>query len=393
MHTWKVKYTSLGRVAGIIVVIVCLVALLIVLSRMPETTSYAFNLDQLRYGVPVGTKPRLEREFKLTVSFSSDPATNFDEWERDIQASLVGNLTDYSLSDLWAAPIISGQKYTVDQKPTQLVMRDFYMDTEDDLLLNNALALRLRYRFDNESSLVRHESAPTVRQHYPFRSEIQVKAGRDAIGDGFSVSNEARLEFRETSPPFSSGKTPPPAPWPVEDFLPIVKTGIYDGSVTTPGHLLANSLIDKGANGNIKLEVVLVAISTRTRFHMNMETDYGSGPNPEQAFILSLDRTEIYDGKSYESFLQSTNQKTTLRPSPSGIFYEMEIEFERNISTKLDDVIENQSIEAANLLRDAFLEDQKTIRSLVAELFESRGLETSSMNLSKYQRGRSFLIE
>ena len=124
---------------------------------------------------------------------------------------------------------------------------------------------------------------------------------------------------------------------------------------------------------------------------MNMETQYGSGPNPEQAFILSFDKTEIYDGQSYLAFLQATKKDPMYRPVPNEVFYEMEIEFERNISTKLDDAIETQNIKAANLLRDAFLKDQKTIRSVVTELFESRGMKISGMNLSKYQRGRSFL--
>ena len=61
----------------------------------------------------------------------------------------------------------------------------------------------------------------------------------------------------------------------------------------------------------------------------------------------------------------------------------------QGISFKLADMATN--IKAANLLRDAFLKDQKTIRSVVTELFESRGIKISGMNLSKYQRGRSFL--
>lgn len=387
------KYTKLARIAGVVLVTVILVVLLIALSRTPESPIYEFNVPLLLTGVPVGTKPRVEREYKLAVDFPSDLTNDSDEWERDIQASLLSVLSDGAIAGQWAAPTISGEKYTIDQEATQLVMRDFYMDTDDDLLLHNAIALRLRYRFDNKNALVRHEFAPTVKQHYPFRGEIQVKVLDDESGDGFSVSNEARLEFRETAPPFSSGKNPPPAPWPIKDYMPVVKTGMYDGSVSTPGNLLANTLMDKGVNGTIDLEVSLVAISTRTRFHLNMKTGYGSGPNPEQAFILSFDKTEIYDGESYISFLQATNKEPTYRPRPSGIFYEMEIEFERNISTKLDDVVENQNINAANLLRDAFLKDQKTIRSVVAELFESRDIEISMMNLSKYQRGRSFLVE
>tara|TARA_Y100000588_G_scaffold52070_1_gene48984 strand:+ start:1568 stop:2737 length:1170 start_codon:yes stop_codon:yes gene_type:complete len=386
-----VKYTVLARIAGVVLVTATLVVMLIALSLTPDSPVNQFDMSHLIEAVPIGTKSRLEREYKLAVEFPPGFTTDTDGWERNMQTSLLLALSDDSIVDRWAASTILGQQYTVDLEPTQLVMRDFYMDTADDLLLNNAIALRLRYRFDNKNALVYHEFAPTVNQHYPFRGEIQVKVGHEETVDGFSVSNEARLEFRESAPPFSSGKTPPPAPWPIEDYMPIVKTGIYEGSVSTPGNLLSNTLIDKGFKEIINLEVALVAISTRTRFHMNMKTQYGSGPNPEQAFILSFDKTEIYEGQSYLAFLQATKKDPMYRPVPNGVFYEMEIEFERNISTNLDDAIETQNIKAANLLRDAFLKDQKTIRSVVTELFESRGIKISGMNLSKYQRGRSFL--
>ena len=76
---WKVKYTKLARIAGVVLVTVILVVLLIALSRTPESPIYEFNVPLLLTGVPVGTKPRVEREYKLAVDFPSDLTTDSDD--------------------------------------------------------------------------------------------------------------------------------------------------------------------------------------------------------------------------------------------------------------------------------------------------------------------------
>jgi hypothetical protein len=270
-------------------------------------------------------------------------------------------------------------------------MRDFYIDSPDKVLLGNAIALRLRYRFDNADRLTGHESAPTVRRNFPFRAEVQAKVDREELGGGFSTANEARLEFRVEAPPFSEGTLPPPAPWPVDDVLPVALSGLFEDSPTTPGALLARALDDTGLSGEVDLDVALVAVSSRTRLHVNMVTDYGSGPNPEQAFILSLDRTDVYDGPAYEDYLAAAGLADIPRIRSVGTFYEMEIEFERNVSTKLDEAIDGEGNLAASRLRDAFLEDQQRIRQVVADVFAAMDIRTSGGNRSKYERASDLL--
>jgi hypothetical protein len=119
---------------------------------------------------------------------------------------------------------------------------------------------------------------------------------------------------------------------------------------------------------------------------MNMVTEYGSGPNPEQAFILSLDRTDVYDGPGYIEYLEVARLGNIPRPRPVGTFYEMEIEFERNISTRLDEVIAGEGSASASRLRDAFIEDQQRIREVVGDVFAAMDIRTSGGNRSKYQR-------
>ena len=371
--------------------VLVLVFAAILLYVTPDSPDALFLIEELQEGSPLGTPARAEREFKLTLELPGGLTDLNDDWLREVQAAVSSALIDDLSSRPWSAPALSGSPYDVDRESTQIVMRDFYIDSEDRVLLDNAIALRLRYRFDNAAGLAGHEAAPTVRRHFPFRAEVQAKVDREEMGDGFSTANEARLEFRVEAPPFSEGRLPPASPWPLDEVLPVALTGLFDDSPTTPGALLARALDEIGLEGDVALEVALVAVSSRTRLHINMKTEYGSGPNPEQAFILSLDRTDVYDGPGYEEYLEAARLGNIPRLRPVGTFYEMEIEFERNVSTRLDEVIADEGSAVARRLRDAFLEDQRRVRQVVGEVFAAMDIRASGGNRSKYERASDLL--
>jgi hypothetical protein len=382
---------DLWRAIGVVVVVLFLIGAAILLSASPNSPDAQFSIDALQSSSPLGTPPRAEREFKLTLEVPPDLNDLNDNWLREAQSSVSSALIEDLKMREWAAPGLIGSTYDVDTESTQIVMRDFYIDSQVGVLLDNVIALRLRYRFDNAAGLDGHEDAPTVRRHFPFRAEVQAKVDREELGDGYSTSNESRLEFRIEASPFSEGRLPPPAPWPLDDVLPIALSGLFEDSPTTPGALLARALDETGLSGLINLEVTLVAVSSRTRLHVNMVTEYGSGPNPEQAFILSLDRTDVYDGPAYMEYLEVARLGSIPRPRPVGTFYEMEIEFERNVSTRLDEVIASEGSASASRLRDAFLEDQQRIREVVGDVFTAMDIRTSGGNRSKYQRASDLL--
>ena len=386
MHEWILTRIDLWRAIGVVVAVLVLTLAAILLYASPDSPHVQFSIEGLQSRSPLGTPPRAEREFKLTLEVPPDITNLNNDWLRESQSSVSNALMEDLAVRGWAAPELTGNAYEVDAESTQIVMRDFYIDSPDDILLDNAIALRLRYRFDNIDGLDGHEAAPTVRRHFPFRAEVQAKVDREEQGNGFSVSNESRLEFRVEASPFSEGRLPPPAPWPLDDVLPIALSGLFEDSPTTPGALLARALEETGLSGLIDLNVTLVAVSTRTRLHMNMVTEYGSGPNPEQAFILSLDRTDVYDGPRYMEYLEVARLGNIPRPRPVGTFYEMEIEFERNVSTRLDNVIASGGSDSDSRLRDAFIEDQQRIREVVGYVFAAMDIRTSGGSLSKYQR-------
>ena len=45
-------------------------------------------------------------------------------------------------------------------------------------------------------------------------------------------------------------------------------------------------------------------LTERYRQHLNIKSDWGSGPNPEQSYIISLDRSHIYDAGPYLTHLE-----------------------------------------------------------------------------------------
>jgi len=137
--------------------------------------------------------------------------------------------------------------------------------------------------------------------------------------------------------------------------------------------------------------VALVLVTNRVRVHLDVETRYGTGPNPDQAFIISIDRTDIFDGQQYLEFLARPFQGQASHPTALGTLHELEIEFERNVSTKIDELIEKGDDPLAQRDRDAFLHDQETLRVLVARALQDLGIEVTEASGSKYQQAYSIL--
>ena len=350
-----------------------------------------FHIDELAAATPDGTPARVEREFKLLLDVPPDSDYLSDEGLELLGEAIYEALQQEVASLEWLVPEVVGQPYNVAMAPMSFVTRDFYLDTHDSVTLDYAISFRLRYRFESVQQLYEHEAAPLDSQYYPYRSEVQVKTDRQELGGGFSMANEARFEFRVESEPFSPDNLPPSPPWPPEEYLPIAQTGRYQDMVTTPGQLLAQYLKEKGISGEVYFDVALVLVSSRTRLHLNVMTRYGTGPNPDQAFIISIDRFDVFDGQPYLEFLARSSGWQTLRPPVLGTLYEIEIEFERNVSTKIDELIESGDDQRAQEDRNAFLQDQETLRLVVTRSLQNLGIDVIGVSASKYQRACQLL--
>lgn len=378
----------LRTVAGIVVLALLLGSGALLFARVGRAPGPSFRIDELAQQEAYGTAPRVEREFKLGLRFPSNSEYLQDDGLEVLGSHVFEALQDELASSEWEVPRVVGQPYRIARDVMQLVNRDFYLDTDESVALDNAAAFRLRYRFNSVKEVHDHERAPRDRRYFPYRIEVQVKTDRQERGDGFSTATEARFEFRIESPPFSPNNPPPPPPWLPEEYLPVAQSGRYQDMVTTPGQLLARFLKDRGVSRDLRFGVVRVLISTRIRMHLNVTTRYGSGPNPDQAFIISIDRAEVFDGEEYQGFLARASDKKTSRPRPLGTLLELEIEFERNVSTRIDELIENGEGGEVEDARSAFLRDQQRIRGIVTRAIEALGGEEVGVSSSKYQQAR-----
>ena len=195
------------------------------------------------------------------------------------------------------------------------------------------------------------------------------------------------MEFRLQSAPFSMSRPPPPAPWLPRDFIPVAQSGRFGSKVTAPAQALGRFLTEKGVTRDLYWLPELVLLSTRMRLHLDNKTQYGSGPNPDQAFIVSIDRVDVCEGAGYLRFLESGwyERRGRARPQIMATFFEMEIEFERNVSTRLDQAAKAGVDSSAQTLLSAFLEDQKFIKGILVNQFMELGLNLEGAIGSKYQ--------
>ena len=342
-------------------------------------------------GQAIGTPPRTEREYKLGLHHpEGSEYAHLDglvKLQQQVHAALKQRLAD----PIWQVPRHTGNGYYIAREPMLLVGRDVYFDTADHLLHQHAISYRLRHRFKSLRKLVRHEADPLVPRHFPYRCELQAKVGRAEHGAGFSQVEEARFEFRVESQPFSERNPPPPPPWHPRDYVPFAKTGLWQGQTTTPWNSLATWLNGRREPERIDLRPELVLVCQRMRMHLDMKTEFGSGPNPDQAFIISLDRSYVYDASSYLTYLERALYGDAQRPPYLATFDEIEIEFERNVSTVLDQRIRATGDLRLEQIYASFRRDQETLCGLIQEALRERSVSVTPASRSKYQKAFALL--
>ncbi len=340
----------------------------------------------------IGTPPRTEREYKLGLAYpEGSEYAHLDglvRLQQQVHTALKRRLAD----PIWQVPRHTGNGYYVAREPMVLVGRDVYFDTPDHLLHQHAISYRLRHRFKTLRKLMSHEAAPLVPRHFPYRCELQAKVGRAEEGAGFSQVQEARFEFRVESQPFSEQNPPPPPPWSPRDYVPFAVTGLWQGQTTTPWRSLATWLDGRRQPERIDLRPELVLVCQRMRMHLDMKTEFGSGPNPDQAFIISLDRSYVYDADGYLTYLERALYGDAQRPPYVASFDEVEIEFERNVSTVLDQRIRATGDARLEQIYAAFRRDQETLCGLIQEALRNRSVSVTPASQSKYQKAFSLLV-
>ena len=336
-----------------------------------------------------GTAARLEREYKLGLAA---PEAKFTQ--PIVIAQGLKEAIDRALENKGSWQISSELEnfYYSTFSERGFLFRDIYFDTEDNLNRKYDISYRLRHRWKTYKDYRDHESKQFDQRFFPIRCEIQVKTDRRELGNGYSNVYETRFEFRDASPPFSDVNPAPSAPWDFEKYMQYAATGRFAGYVITPVKEYANYILSKKPDlRRVWLKPKLVILTRRFRIHLNVNTPWGSGPNPDNAFIISMDFSEVLGPEYLDYLLREKYRAQSIRPTARGNTYEMEIEFERNVSTVLDKKIEelkdsDDKDELLRLLRvrKAFLADQDYLEKIIRNYFSSAGINIIPLHKSKF---------
>lgn len=353
-----------------------------------EAASLSHSAALLK-GAAFGTPKRVEREFKYSIRGAGD--MSLKEVAEKANKALAKSVSERGR---WKAEAYTNSSYYVNKDFSDFMFRDVYFDTPSNLCYRHAVSYRLRNRYRSLSSYELHVKNQDNAKYWPYRLEFQAKTNRKEVGDGFSTVEEARFEFRKESLPFSEDYLPPPPPWSLSEYIPYFQKGKFKEFVTYPAREAMEFFKANGLeHDEISFEPKFVLLTERHRQHLNLQTPWGSGPNPEQSYIISIDQSEVYDANPYLRYLEEREYGAKkLQPPPSrGAIFEIEIEFERNVSDRLDREINEAKLsentaEVTRLteIRSAFLEDQKMIMTTIKEAFADEGIAVVPADKSKY---------
>lgn len=345
-----------------------------------------------------GTPGRWEREYKYTFT-NLDPTTRDPlEIADEIRDALAERANDRSF---WSVYKYIDTSYYADERAKDFFFTDIYFDNEERLNHKYGVSYRFRNRYSSYKAYQYHNKRFYLSRFWPYRLEFQAKTKREELGGGFSETLESRFEFRKESAPFSETKTPPAPPWDRDFFIPAFESGYFDGMLTAPAQEIMKFYKNKiGNEKNLIFKPSSVVLTNRYRQHLNIQTPWGSGPNPEQSYIISLDHSLIYRAEDYMRFLTARRLGNKKYPEPAADaqIVEIEVEFERNVSDQLDRAIKeavaaNDTEKAKKLkeTRAAFLEDQKNIMNLITDYFAQQNIEVKPIGKSKYVQSMDLL--
>ena len=345
---------------------------------------------ELKKVTPSGSPPRVEREY------------TFDFVDSDLGDMKAGDLADEILvalkdsidKDIWQVPKIVGENFYADEKAKEFFYRDIYFDTPDNLNYKHNTLYRLRNRFKNSNLYKAFLKDRTDEKYWPYRIEFQAKTDFREEDDGFSAVKEARFEFREESAPFSKDNPPPERPWDLKEFIGYLQSGKFKNYYTWPAKSLVEYLMPAFTDEDrLYYEPRLFLLTERRRSHFNIMTKWGSGPNPEQSYIITLDISKIYPA-SYLDYLDGKAKK----PKLAGEMIEIETEFERNVSRELDKAMlkaleagNSNELAYLNSAREAFFHDQKVIMNTIIKYFAEKNISIVPNKKSKYKKAFEML--
>ena len=356
-----------------------LILILFAYSYFDYQNNYSFSVDEIKNAKKViGTPERSEREYKFSLSKVNEsllPSIN----------EALGTVGKKCLNIAYAK-ITQTELPKLETTSNPMIFLDIYFDNDEKINYNNSISYRFRQRWINRYSYIRFSRGSSASFDLPTRAELQVKTDRSDSLSGFSIASEARFEFREDSDPFNKYQLPVSAPWSWQFINRLARTGKYLGAVTTSAQHYANNISKISRDKFISLKPVLVSLTERYRNHLKIKSSYGGGANPDDLIVMTLDaKYGFKDIKSFLSFERQTIDHILDFKFENFVVYlgaEIEIEFERNISTQYDKLSES---ERKNIGFD-FNQAHHKFSNCVLTSFKKESLKITPLNISKYKQ-------
>lgn len=270
-----------------------------------------------------GTSSRVEREYKL--AFYIDESIPYEKIMETIKFNIQGKIE----RDEFNFDKLIGEKYQLIGSKGDFVFKDIYFDTPDSLIYSMNSGYRLRYRWRHAFLYFRNNIFSSFGFNHPSRCEIQFKENYSKnVEDRIISVNETRFEFRNASEPFIENQDAPKAPWEESEYIGYASSGVFRDYRMIPTATLISKVNEKFPDRkSVDLQPVFTLETIRSRMHLIVKNPWGSGPNPDHAFIITLDRSRVKDVHIKNDQYSKGEEKTLL---------EIEIEMDRNTTTELD---------------------------------------------------------
>ena len=319
----------------------------------------------------IGTPEREEVEVKLALKQAASHAQDLSAQIKRIVEAMAGDLSFGSAA---------GCLVKVDKNIQSFAFVDEYFDTDHRDLLHHNASYRIRKRWQKYQHYLRHKLYFWSRLFPPTRLEIQAKTGYRILSDHQVSVMESRLEFRPQSPPFNEG-------WELPDITTISDTELH-GIMTRgtfahyPTRPYASLLKDPNLQkANLKtLSHRITLLSKRNRFHLRCAHPLGSGPNPDQIFIVTLDEvrclTHCCGPKSLMTIEMERERNASVLLSEFALYEQ---------SGYFTDPIALTGLRYARTLQEAHVKDHQSLITGVKDFLDAHGL-TILPPAAKYHR-------
>lgn len=376
------------------------------------------NIKHIISQKPSGTPPHAEDEYKFSVTGDEYILNKNSYLISKIQSKLKMAVQNDSL---WEVPRILGGSYSMGKtgKGTFCFV-DIYLDTDNYLNRKLNVSHRVRYRWHSEPAFWRYMFGNPMPENFPHRCEFQTKiyTKKASVPSEISQAVESRFEFRNESFPFKTDRSAPQPPWPFQEYVPMAINGHYKDYTVYPTFEYAKFLNEQNKNmDEVILRPSVIVVTVRRRSHIDITTNFGkvssklgmgAASNANQAILLTLDTSYVFSPSLLEvcNFADMARKRRSLtkrlvkRLKNSvkclGHFSELEVEFERNVSSAVDyeaSRSENTSnLNRLNKIKSAFFKDVKTASGIVKDTLNQIGLDIKKSKVSKYRKSLNILL-